>query len=246
MLNRFTCLALAVLVAASTNAGAQTPSPPVPASPPKTLMVLTPYDIDAHRLLPAPPADGGEANRAELAELHRIIAARTPERLAQAKWDDDHEDPSLFYATIGGGFDLKSLPATAALLAIAMNDETLASSAAKKTFARKRPWVLDPSIPTCDPDDKPLTSYPSGHALVGYTAGVILASLIPEKAEAIQARAADYAFSREVCGAHYASDAEASHVLGAVIATELLDNPGLQPKIEAARAELRAAHFTAR
>ena len=68
--------------------------------------------------LPPPPEEGSEAHKADLADLHRIIAARTPERLAQAKWDDEHEDPSAYYATIGGGFDLKTLPATAALLAV--------------------------------------------------------------------------------------------------------------------------------
>jgi acid phosphatase (class A) len=215
------------------------------ADAPKTLQVLTPYDIDARRLLAPPPADGSEANRAELAELHRIISASTPQRMARARWDAEHEDPSLFYETIGGGFDLKALPATADLLAVVMNDQSLAASAAKKLFVRKRPWVLDPTIATCNPDDKPLVSYPSGHALVGYTTGFVLASLLPEKAPAIQARAVDYAFSREICGAHYASDTEASHALAAVIATDLLASPALKAKVEAARAELRAAGFTA-
>lgn len=211
----------------------------------KTLIALTPVQIDAHRILPALPADGSEIAKAENAEVHRIMAAASPERLTQAKWDDDHEDPSLFYATIGKGFDLKSLPATAALLDVVMNDQKIAVSNAKKVFARKRPWVDDASIKTCDTDDKPLTSYPSGHAMVGYTVGLVLATLIPEKADAINARAQDYAVSRAVCGSHYMSDTVASHVLGAVVATELLDSPALQPKIAAARAELKAAGFTA-
>lgn len=210
----------------------------------KALMVLTPAEVEATRLLPPPPSETSAQEKSELAELHRIIAARTPERLAQAKWDDDHEDPSLFYATIGGGFDLKTLPATTALLDVVMNDQKIAVSDAKKVFARKRPWAVDASIPTCDPNDKPTTSYPSGHAMVGYTVGTVLATLMPEKAQAIQARATDYAFSREVCGSHFASDTEASHVLGTAVAIELLSNPALQPKIAAAKAELRAAHFT--
>jgi acid phosphatase (class A) len=232
--------------AADAPAPAPAPAAALAAKPVKTLMVLTPYDIDPSRLLPPPAADGSDAQKAELADLHRIADTVTPERMAQAKWDDDHEDTSLFYETIGGGFDLKALPATAALMAIVANDTSIGSGAAKKLFARKRPWAVDPTLHTCDPGDKPLTSYPSGHSVVGYSQAFVLAALIPEKAQALQARAADYAFSREVCGSHYRSDTEASHALSAALATLLLANPALKPKIEAARAELRAAHFTAR
>jgi acid phosphatase (class A) len=233
---------LTILLAAGA-ASAQTAAPTAP-KPAKALQALTAAEIDAQRLIAPPPAEGSAAHRAELAELHRVIAAATPARLAQAKWDDEHEDPSLYYATIGGGFDLKTLPATAALLDIIVNDDGLAATAAKHTFPRLRPWASDKTIPTCDPDDKPLTSYPSGHATLGFSVGMVLATLIPEKAQAIQARAQDYAFSREVCGSHYASDTAASHALANAITTTMLANPALQPRIAAARAELRAARFT--
>ena len=241
-------LALAAALAAP-SAFAQSPAAPLPApvaKVKKVLMVLTPDQIEARRLIAPPPAEGGATNKAELAELHRLIGSATPERMTQAKWDDDHEDPSAFYAVIGKGFDLKALPATAALFAVVMNDQSIAASAAKKTFPRNRPWASDASVKTCDPNDKPLTSYPSGHATMGFSVATVLASLLPEKAEAIEARAADYALSREVCGSHYPSDTEASHVLGAVVAIELLSSPALQDKLAAARAELKTAGFTGR
>ena len=64
------------------------------------------------------------------------------------------------------------------------------------------------------PADRPLRSYPSGHATMGYSLGIVLAALIPEKAQAILARAADYAYSREIRGDPYHADVEASHALG--------------------------------
>jgi acid phosphatase (class A) len=67
---------------------------------------------------------------------------------------------------------------------------------------------------------------------------------MPEKSDAILARAAEYAYSREVCAAHYASDTEASHVLGTTVALQLLASPKFAPMLEASRAELRAAHLT--
>jgi acid phosphatase (class A) len=235
-------LAAAFAVVASAPSLAQNVQPAA-AKPPKVLKYLNPADIDPSRLLPPPAADGSEAAKTELADLHRIIAARTPERLAQAKWDDDHEDPSMYYALFGPGFDLKALPATAELLAIVQNDASVAATAAKDRFKRKRPWAVDASIPTCDPDDKPLTSYPSGHATLGYSLGMTLAVLVPEKAQTFMARASEYAHSRAVCGSHYPSDTQASQALSAAFVTALLKNPEFQAKLTAARAELRAAHY---
>ncbi len=234
-----TCLAIAA------PALAQTPSPaPAMAKPAKTLEYLTPDDIAPGRLLPPPPVDGSAAALADLAEVRAIIAARTPERLAQARWDDEHEDPSAFFAVMGPGFDLKALPATTEVLRVVKLDAGLAATAAKTRFARKRPWAVDASIPTCDPDDKPLTSYPSGHATMGYALAMTYAVLAPEKAEALMTRASDYAYSREVCGAHYGSDTRASEALSAVVVTALLKDPRFVAKIDAARAELRAAKIT--
>ncbi|PTS83186.1 MULTISPECIES: phosphatase PAP2 family protein [unclassified Caulobacter] len=211
------------------------------AKPVKVLKYLTESDIDPRRLLPPPAMDGSDAQKAELAELHRIIANATPERAAQAQWDDDHEDPSAYAATVGAGFDLTRLTATAEVLGIVQNDASIAASAGKKTFQRKRPWVLDATIKTCDPDDKPLTSYPSGHATIGYSLAMTLAVLIPEKAQALMTRADDYAYSRTVCGSHYPSDTRASQALAASFVTALLKNPDFQAKMAAAHAELQAA-----
>jgi len=213
------------------------------AKPAKVLQYLTPADIDPARLLPPPAADGSAAAKAELAELHRIIETASPERLSQARWDDEHEDASAFFTTAGAGFDLKALPATAEVLHVVETDVSLAAGRAKTLFARKRPWVIDPTIKTCDPDDKPLTSYPSGHATYGYSLAMTYAVLMPDKAQAFMSRAADYAFSREVCGAHYPSDTEASQALSAAVVTALLKNPEFGAKVEAAKAELKAAGF---
>lgn len=240
MITRFllTAAAAALLMA---RPGQLLAAPATAAMPAKVLRYLTVDDIDPARLLPPPPAEGSAATKAELAELHRVIAASSPERMAQARWDDDHEDASAFFATAGAGFDLKALPATAEVLQAVETDASMAASRAKALFARKRPWVTDPTIKTCDPDDKPLTSYPSGHASYGYSLAMTYAVLMPDKAQAFMSRAADYAFSREVCGAHYPSDTQASQALSAAVVTALLKNPEFQAKLDAARAELKAA-----
>ena len=203
-------------------------------------------DLGPAQLLPPPAADGSARQLAELAEVHRLLATRTPERLAQAIWDDKHENASIFAETLGPAFDLRSLPATAEVLKLAQA-ESKKAEAAKAVFGRKRPWAYDPTVIPCDGGQmtkNPLSAYPSGHALTGYSLGLALSALMPDKAPAIQARAADYAYSREICGAHYHSDVEASQVLATAAITALITKPETAPKLEAARAELRAAGLT--
>lgn len=229
-------------VLATALAGAS--APVFAAKPEPTLMMLTPGEADFVRFVPPPPKDGSPKARAELAEVKAVIAADTADRYAQAKWDDDHEDPTAFYAVVGNGFDLAKLPATAEAVKIAQNDANFVARKAKPYFARLRPWAVDASIKTCDPGDKPPTSYPSGHATIGFSVAAALAELMPEKAQAILDRAEDYAFSRELCGSHFASDTEASHTLATAVFTRLLAKPEYQAKLAAARAELKAAGFT--
>ena len=232
-ISKFAAACGALLLLAS-NAAAQS-LPPAPR--------LTAFDLDPARLLAPPPAEGSVQQLTELAEVHRLIRVRSPERLAQAIWDDQHENVSIYAATLGPAFDLTKLPATAALLA-AVDAERKKAEDAKAFFKRKRPWAFDATVIPCDGGQmtkNPLSGYPSGHALTGYSLGLALSSLLPGKAQAIQARAQDYAYSREICGAHYHSDVEASHVLATALVTAVWLNPAMAPSIAAARAELAAA-----
>jgi acid phosphatase (class A) len=222
----------------------------------KTLKFLTPAEIDPSRLLPPPPADGSELQKKELAEAEHLVANRTADRYARAVWDNEHEDPTAFADVLGPDFDLKKLPATANLFAEVQNEQSVAASMAKVYFHRKFPvaaamadesyrkWSCDTDVKK--PGDRPLRSYPSGHATMGYTFAIVLAELMPEKAQAILARAADYAYSREVCGDHYHSDVEASHALGTAVGILLLNNTALKPDIAAAKAELRTSSLATR
>jgi acid phosphatase (class A) len=227
---------------------------PIKAPMPTTFKFLKPNEVNPGQLLPPPAKDGSEVQQREMAEVKRLINTRSKERYDEAVWDARHEDPTPFAATIGSDFDLTTLPATAKLLADILNDQTVATSEAKEFFKRKFPVAAE--MPgdsyakwTCDADDRkpssrPLRSYPSGHATMAYTFGIVLAALIPEKAQAILSRSASYAYSREICGDHYHSDVEAGHVLGTTLGTLLLHNAVLKPELAAAKAELQAAHIT--
>ncbi|HEX7760723.1 MAG TPA: phosphatase PAP2 family protein [Caulobacteraceae bacterium] len=218
---------------------------PAPAASPKpALAFLTPADVDPARLLPPPPVDGSTIAQAELAELRRIGAGTTPDEFAEAQWDNDHEDGMIFQSAIAPGFDLANLPATAKLLAEVRTEESVASSTAKAYFKRNRPWIIDGSLKTCSRDEKPQTSYPSGHSTMGFAMAVVLSKALPELSGSLMVRARDYAYHRMVCGMHYRADVVGGQTLGTAVAAMLLKDPKFQEDLEAAKAELKAAHLT--
>lgn len=203
--------------------------------------LLSSAELDASRILPPPPAEGSAAAASELSELRAVVAARTPATLAQAKSDDETKNASIFADAMGAGFDLKALPATAKLMAEVRAEEKAAADAAKNRFQRKRPWLIDNSLASCSREDEPLSSYPSGHATMGYSMAVVLADIAPSHAPALLARAKTYAESRLVCGMHFRADIVGGQVLGTAVALELLRNPAFKADRDAAAAELAAA-----
>ena len=204
----------------------------------KSLQYLDPAAFVPARSLPAPPVTGGPIEKVELARIHALVDGAGPARRAQAATDAENENPSIFDTVIGR--DLQSMPNTWALLRLVQTETDHAIGFSKTAFDRTRPWGVDPTIHPCEDvtGKKPSRGYPSGHAGLAYSVGWTLAQLVPDRAPAIFARAADYAVSREICGAHFASDTEASHVIGTLSASTLLGDPRLTGLVEAARAEL--------
>jgi acid phosphatase (class A) len=231
----------ALLAAASTLLCAAFPSPAQGAPDAQTIAALAAKDKRPVFLLPPPPPAGSPGEREELDQVHRIVAAASPERLAQAR-ADALENPGVFNAALGA--DLRTLPLTMAFIVYAIDDGRPLVLAAKNHFHRLRPWAVDTTLPNCAAglDKQKDASYPSAHAMLGYGLGMILARLAPERAPALLERAREYGYSRLVCGEHFASDIEAGHVLAAAQTERLFDDPALQAKIAAVRAELRAAH----
>lgn len=199
----------------------------------------------AQNILPPPPAAGSPRALAELDELHHLQAAATPESLAAAAYDDKHEDGTIFVGVLGTAFDMDKLPATKALLQAVGEAEDEATKEPKAFFHRDRPWLVDPAIQTCTPHKlgPAANSYPSGHSTVGFAMAQVLAALMPDKANAILARATLFAENRLVCGYHFRSDIVAGQELGTVLALKLMAQPDFQTRMAASRRELQAAHL---
>lgn len=203
--------------------------------------LLSPAEVDASRFLPPPPAAGSADEQAEFVELKAIAARSTPQEVAAAAHDAKDETPDIFNTALG--FDIAAKPQTFKLLNMVVEEEDVDSKLAKAFFHRPRPYSVDSSIKTCGPvkPGKAANSYPSGHSSLAFSMGVVLASLVPEKSQAILARASDYAEHRLVCGVHYRSDIVAGQQFGTILALRLMQNPVFRAQMDLAKAELGGA-----
>jgi acid phosphatase (class A) len=199
--------------------------------------------IPLEQIIPPPPARGSAIEQAEIAEILKTRATATPGALAQAKHDNDTEDATIFASAIGPGWDLSKLPKTKFLVDRIMDVDRPDSSTAKHYFHRSRPWIVDSRIQTCAPHDAgpAADSYPSGHTMLGYELGVVLASLMPNHAQAILARASQYGENRILCGFHFRSDVTAGEQFGTVLAVEMMQHPVFHGWFKDSQLELKAA-----
>ncbi len=201
--------------------------------------------LDPALILPVPPTPDSAEGKAQLDEARAIVKAASPQRVKEAAADDADESVHAFVKVLPA-LDLAKLPATAKLFKDVENDQEYAADVAKDHFARRRPYEVDPSIPTCVPSKqggKP-RSYPSGHTTLGFTDAIVLAHLMPAKAQVIFARAQEYGENRVVCGVHFTSDTVASQALATGIVTEMQQSAQYQAEFAAAKAELQKAGLT--
>lgn len=191
---------------------------------------LAPGTLDLTRLLAPPPDLDSPMQQYDEKKIGEALAARTNADLLEVA-TDKHRSVFVFSSVLGKGFSADRLPLTAALFRhVGADTETLVEQA-KAYFARPRP----PGAPQTH------GSYPSGHAAFAACTAILLAEMVPEKRDALFARASVFAESRIVAGVHYPSDVEAGWISGTIVAATLLQLPRFDSDFAAATAELRRA-----
>jgi acid phosphatase (class A) len=121
------------------------------------------------------------------------------------------------------------------------DDVRLAVRALKEHFRRLRPFKIEPRLENCIDDVRADLSYPSGHAAYAYAMAYLLSELVPERRAALEARAAQFARQRLVCGVHFPSDLDAGKLAARELFTRMEKNPAFRAEADAAAIELRAA-----
>ncbi|MCJ1959255.1 acid phosphatase [Novosphingobium mangrovi (ex Hu et al. 2023)] len=201
---------------------------------------------DSLALLPPPPAAGSAAKAADEAAWEAAKGASS-ERFALATSDADLNWPAIvssFEPLVGTSLSDGTKPHTQMLLRRAMADAGLASYKAKNHYQRVRPFA-EKGGGSCTPEEEEALrhdgSYPSGHTTAGWMMALVLAELVPSRADAVLQRGYDFGFSRVICRVHWMSDTVGGRVVAAATFARVQSNPVFQAQLAAARREMAAA-----
>ncbi|NJA07481.1 phosphatase PAP2 family protein [Methylococcaceae bacterium WWC4] len=199
---------------------------------------------DSLGLLPPPPADGSASFALDLIYAQKSFALRNTPAWALAIQDADLSFPnaaSAYACALGVPVDEQHAPRLVKLLKKVKQDAGAATGAAKDRYKRPRPFMVN-DAQFCTPDDRARLeaggSYPSGHNAIGMAWGLILAELVPARADAILARAQAFGLSRVVCNVHWYSDTVWGRYLGAYTVAKLHADRHFQDDLSQAKDEL--------
>lgn len=197
-------------------------------------------------LLPSPPAEGSAAQALDDEVSRAGLALR-----GSPRWSLAAVDAGLIFPEAAGTFSCalsipvseQETPRLYLLLRRTLADAGLSTYAAKNSYQRVRPFVVNRE-PTCTPEEEEHLmkdgSYPSGHTAIGWAWALVLTEIAPDRADAILARGRAFGESRTICNVHWHSDVLAGRFMGAATVARLHADPAFRKEMEAARAEYAA------
>ena len=201
---------------------------------------LTPANLDLSLMLPPPPPAGSAIDKSEIGAIIAVQKNASPERVKLAVEDAEETIFAMFTRTLGDKFVAGNLPKAAVFFERVVSSEDEITDPAKKIFGRVRPYMASTDVKAQVPASKS-GSWPSGHTTRVTMAAIVLAAMLPERKEAIWARADQYGESRIVGGMHYPSDIEAGRRAGTAMAAVMFTQPEFKAEFPAVKAEVRAA-----
>lgn len=200
-------------------------------------------EADATALLGPPPAPGSPRAEADRAIFRATRAMKGTPRWAMAQADfSSRAVVGNMSCAVGVRIDPAATPATMKLILRMAPDITRASYGPKKAYERPRPYMIDPGE-TCGPlpASENNYDYPSGHSAWGWAVALVLAEMLPERADAILVRGRAVGEGRVICGVHNYSSIVAGQTVAAAIVAAEHRSPEFQADFAAAKAEMEGA-----
>ena len=196
--------------------------------------------------IPVAPKEGEARNTLDWDIFRKTRALEGTDRWALAMNDDSYKPVDLlkdFSCSVGVSLTPENSPTLMSILQRTTLDAGLAAEAAKQLYRRTRPFLHNPGNICIDREGGIAKSfdYPSGHASLGWTAGLVIAQLAPDHATPVLARGRAYGESRVVCGVHNMSAVEAGRTNAAGVFAALQGSDEYRAALDKARAELAAA-----
>jgi acid phosphatase (class A) len=221
---------------------APAPAPAATPAPPQYYLAAGP---NAFAILPPAPVKGTTRYDADrrMFRLTRKIQTTDPDRWALALNDDNSAGLIKgFSCAVGVELTRQNAPKFMSMVP-RIGVESARAITVKDTYKRLRPFLIDKG-PTCIDQNGPIKGsydYPSGHNTFSWAVGLILAELVPDRANEILVRARVFGESRLVCGVHNMSAVEAGRTNGSILTAALHGSPEFRADLDAARAEIAAA-----
>ncbi len=165
-----------------------------------------------------PPEAGSKADKADLAEVHRLQDTRTDAQCELGKSMIDYSFENLFASELTD----KELAQIDPIMERVFKLTSKIGGYFKNRYSRPRPYTADETVVPCIPALKGDRSYPSTHAALGSVGGCVLAKAFPKKASKLNKRGTLIGQMRVVVGVHHPTDVEAGQTLGKEICDRLL------------------------
>ncbi|MEO8114229.1 MAG: phosphatase PAP2 family protein [Phenylobacterium sp.] len=199
---------------------------------------------DTYRILPPAPVAGTTRYEADRAIYLGTRSLKDTPRWVMAQ--GDVSQPGILKdlaCAVGVELTRENAPKTAALLARMAPDVSRATNLPKDIYKRQRPYLIDEG-PTCIEKSAALSAspdYPSGHNTWGWSVGLVLAELAPDRATEVLVRARAFGEGRLVCGVHNLSAVEAGRMNASIVVAALHGSEAFRTDMDAARKEVAAA-----
>jgi acid phosphatase (class A) len=241
---KMTAIAAAAAAVTLGAAPAPAPKPAAPMAVPTAQGYLGDSAPDTYRILPPAPVAGTTRYEADRTVYLATRSMKDTPRWALAQ-NDANQGAILKDLSCAIGVELThaNAPKTTTLIARVGRDVSLATNHPKDIYKRQRPYLIDEG-PICVDKTEALAKspdYPSGHNTWGWTVGLIMAELAPDRATEILARARAFGESRLVCGVHNLSAVQAGRLNGSIVVAGLHGSEAFRKDLEAVRKEVAAA-----
>jgi len=198
---------------------------------------------DAAAIIPPAPREGDARNTLDWDIFAKTRALEGGDRWKLAQADDAYGSAyllSAFSCAVGVIMSPDTSPLLSDILRRVTIDAGLAAEGAKQLYRRPRPFTRNDGD-ICITRSTGLEAsfdYPSGHASIGWMAGLVIAQLAPDRASQILARGRAYGESRVVCGVHNLSAVDAARTNAASVFAALQGSTAYLDALAAARTEM--------
>jgi len=223
-----------------------------PTKPATAPAAITPYltaeDVDTYKILPPAPIPGTTRYEAD-----RTIYLQTRKLEGTPRWQMAKDDDNSFgiikgmSCALGAELTPQNAPKTYAMFARVGRDASAITNRPKDIYQRKRPYLIDEGNICIAKSDALAKSpdYPSGHNTWGWTVGLLLSEIAPDRATPIMSRARAFGESRLVCGVHNLNSVYMGWANGSILVAALHGKDAFRKDLEEVRKEVAAVRKTA-